>query len=120
MDELAPDAERMAAARALVFALLPVARRLDEAASDLAVSVVEAFERMAGVRLVDGPERAAERALSRLWAMRAEGGGSSPPPGWHEALASFALSLASAYAVYAAEAAARAALGAEELLRAPA
>lgn len=119
MDELAPEAERMAAARALVFALLPVARRLDEAASDLAVSVVETFEGMAGVRLVDGPERAAERALSRLWAMRAEGGNRSPPPGWHETLASFALSLASAYALHAAEAAARAALGAEELLRAP-
>jgi len=108
LNRLEARADRARAAQMLVFLLLPAATTLDRHEPDLAQSVVEAFSKFSGTRL---PSTATE-ALKRLWeACREEEGDAQL-----EQLASFALSLASAYAIYAASAKA---FAPEELIRAP-
>jgi len=114
LDALAPKSEREKSAAVLVRVLMPVAVELDRHGSeDLARRVLR---ELAEIGDVDESAATATEALKKVWSARK----SMDFEAWIEKLAHLALTLASSYAVYAAQAAAFAALQAPEPVRAPA
>ena len=114
LDTLAPKSEREKSAAVLVRVLMPVAVELDRHGSeDLARRVLR---ELAEIGDVDESAATATEALKKVWSARK----SMDFEAWIEKLAHLALTLASSYAVYAAQAAAFAALQAPEPVRAPA